>query len=70
MNIQELALSACACMGPMYDEPHCYCEMKRRELPLNTVAREADRKKLAEALDTFFKENARDTNLTLDRKSK
>lgn len=23
---------ACACMGPMYGEPYCYCSMKSRGL--------------------------------------
>jgi hypothetical protein len=29
----------CACMGPMYGERYCYCEMRARKLPLNEVAR-------------------------------
>ena len=24
--------NACACMGAMYNEPYCYCEMKRKGL--------------------------------------
>lgn len=24
---------ACACMGPVYGEPHCPCDMERRGLP-------------------------------------
>ena len=38
-----MTFSACACMGEMYGEPHCYCTMKRLGLPLNTEAREAER---------------------------
>ena len=30
-------LSACACMGPMYGDPYCYCEMERRKLPLSPI---------------------------------
>lgn len=26
-------MSACACMGPVYGEQYCPCEMKRRGLP-------------------------------------
>lgn len=25
----------CACMGPQYGEPYCYCEMKRRGLQMS-----------------------------------
>lgn len=38
-EVEELAqklergeISACACLGPMYDEPYCGCEMVSREL--------------------------------------
>lgn len=36
-------LNACACMGAMYGEPHCYCVMVNLKLPLNEPAREAER---------------------------
>lgn len=26
-------MSACACLGPMFNEPFCSCEMKQRDLP-------------------------------------
>ncbi len=35
-------VSPCACLGPMYGEPHCFCEMQRKGLPLNTAARAAE----------------------------
>lgn len=47
-------IAACACMGSNYGEQHCYCEMKRRGLPLNEPAREADRKQLTEAMSKYF----------------
>jgi hypothetical protein len=25
-------VNLCACMGPRYGDPYCYCEMKRRGL--------------------------------------
>jgi hypothetical protein len=48
----------CACMGPMYGEPYCYCIMKARGLPLNTKARKVDTKRLNEALDLVIKKRA------------
>lgn len=35
-------MSLCACMGPMYGEPHCICVMNRLHMPLNDVARHAE----------------------------
>ncbi len=32
-------MSPCACMGPMYGEPHCPCDMTRLGLPMNVAAR-------------------------------
>lgn len=32
----------CACMGPMYGEPHCICKMKTLGLKLNEEARAAE----------------------------
>ena len=46
--------NVCACMGPMYDEPHCYCEMISRGLPLNEAARAADNARLDSALQGMF----------------
>lgn len=40
----------CACMGPLYGEPHCLCEMSRRGLPLNETARTAETARLKEAV--------------------
>ena len=37
--------AACACLGPMYNEPYCYCQMEARKLPLNDAAREVERLK-------------------------
>lgn len=31
--MSDVYFSACACIGPMYDEPYCACEMRRRGLP-------------------------------------
>ena len=47
-------LNACACMGPMYNEPHCYCRMVSMKLPLNTQAREAERQRSEEQLTKLF----------------
>ena len=32
-------INFCACMGQMYGEPHCPCEMERLGLPVNVAAR-------------------------------
>ena len=50
----------CACMGPMYGEPYCYCTMKREGLSLNTEARELERKRAQGQLvnlSIFFETN-------------
>lgn len=47
-------INFCACMGPRYDEPYCYCEMKRRGLPLNEPARKEAEQCLKEAMDRMF----------------
>lgn len=49
-----MSISLCACMGTMYDEPHCYCEMKRLGLKLNEQAREIERKRCEEDLQKLF----------------
>jgi hypothetical protein len=46
--------NACACMGPLYGELFCYCEMKRRGLMLNESAREADKKQFTDALHAYL----------------
>lgn len=33
--------SLCACMGPMYGEPHCPCQMHRLGLPMDGPIRKA-----------------------------
>lgn len=32
-------MSLCACMGPMYGEPFCLCQMQQKSLKLNEEAR-------------------------------
>ena len=44
----------CACLGPMYGEPHCICEMRRRGLPLNEAARASDEARAKEQLEKLF----------------
>lgn len=39
----------CACMGPMFGEPLCWCDMKRAGLPLNEAARAESHRKLGQA---------------------
>jgi hypothetical protein len=55
-------MTACACIGPEYGEPHCYCEMKRKGLPLNREARDADAKQFKEALNHWLKSNVNAVN--------
>lgn len=33
IDLERGALNMCACMGPVYGEPYCPCEMNRRGLP-------------------------------------
>lgn len=47
-------LGLCACMGPMYGEPECYCSMVRLNLPLNESAREADRLRFDAQMTKLF----------------
>jgi hypothetical protein len=47
-------LNACACMGPMYGEPHCICQMESRGLPLNTEARAAEAARSGAMLAELF----------------
>lgn len=32
-KLQKGEIALCACIGPLYGEPYCSCEMKRRGLP-------------------------------------
>ncbi len=47
-------ITFCACMGPQYDEPHCYCQMKRLGLALNEKDRAVSREAAEKALDILF----------------
>ena len=47
-------LTICGCLGPMYGEPHCYCTMKRLNLPLNESARAEEQKRSEAQLKTLF----------------
>lgn len=46
--------TVCACMGAMYGEPHCYCVMQSRGLPLNTQARKIETERAEKELATLF----------------
>lgn len=46
--------TACACMGPMYGEPKCYCAMKREGLPLNEAARAIEEERAKKQLEALF----------------
>ena len=47
-------MNACACMGPMYGESHCICQMEARGLPLNTEARAIEAAKSGPLLENLF----------------
>jgi len=49
-------ISMCACMGPMYGEAHCYCQMKRLGLPLNDEERAVDVARAEKELDALFED--------------
>lgn len=53
----------CACMGAMYGEPFCHCEMERlgrcEEMEKNPL-RIADNKRFEERLKKFFEEGDSD----------
>jgi len=53
-KLERGEISMCACMGPMYGEPHCYCTMQRLGLPLNQAEREKDRIRLEAQLAKLF----------------
>lgn len=42
--LKEAQFGACACMGPIYGEPFCPCEMKRKGLPCSAGHIEAHEK--------------------------
>lgn len=53
-------MTPCACLGPMYGEPYCYCKMQQLGLPLNEPARKLEEERAAEQLKElikFFNEN-------------
>jgi hypothetical protein len=48
-KLESGEISLCACIGPMYGEPYCYCEMERRGLqPENNPLRIAENKRFEE----------------------
>lgn len=47
-------ISMCGCMGPMYGEPHCYCTMKQKGMPLNEAARAIEKERTQKQLDALF----------------
>lgn len=49
----------CACIGSLYDEPHCYCVMVAKGLPLNEPARAKAEAELQAALAALFNWKAR-----------
>lgn len=44
----------CACMGPMYGEPYCYCRMVSGNHPLNEPARAIEHERSRKQLDALF----------------
>jgi hypothetical protein len=53
-KVESGELSFCGCIGPMYGEPYCACEMKRQGLPLNEEARAIDEKRFQESMAKLF----------------
>jgi hypothetical protein len=45
----------CACIGPMYGEPYCGCQMKRKGIPLNTEARKKENERAEKQLVNLSK---------------
>ncbi len=56
-NDSERGYTVCACMGPMYGEPHCHCEMVAKGLPLNDTDREASEVAPKMAMNRVFAKN-------------
>lgn len=57
---KRAGIFACACLGPMYGEPYCACEMARQGLPLSIkhVEEMKDSRKRFDAFcEQFYKEN-------------
>lgn len=55
MNDEQTSFfGPCACIGPQYGEPYCFCQMMARGLPLNTEARIESVKLANEKLDAIF----------------
>lgn len=61
-------LNACACLGKMYGEPECYCQMVALKLPLNEPAREAERiRSEAQLANLFGPGGLFDTNRNINK---
>lgn len=58
-KLESGEISMCGCLGPMYEEPYCPCEMKQRGLGHvmeNNPLRQADKKRFTEGLAKWFAE--------------
>lgn len=53
-KVEKGEINFCACLGPVYGEPYCSCEMQRRGLPLNEEARAKDQQALKESISAFL----------------
>ena len=57
-------MEVCACIGAMYGEPYCYCEMKRMglaEVMEKNPLRAEENKRFKEHMNRFFeKDQCRD----------
>lgn len=49
-----ISFGPCACIGALYGEPHCYCEMMAKGLPLNEDARAKSEAELKRVLGEVF----------------
>lgn len=65
-SMMENKLTPCACIGPMYGEPYCLCEMRRRGLKLNEEARAAEHARAKEQWAKFMESGGFATGLTGD----
>lgn len=52
-KIDRGGINMCACMGPMYGEPHCYCKMISLGIPLS-VERVTALAEAQKSLDALF----------------
>lgn len=57
-------MTPCACLGPMYGEPHCYCKMVQFGLPLNEPARKIEEERAKKQWEEFVKEFVKERNET------